>query len=839
MKYFLILISLFFIQSTSAQEEYKTVFNDDFNSNKNNWSTSNTELRYSQISGGKLIDYFGEKGFVTTNLTSSFFDKSSDYVIRFSLANLNNKKDLKYRTYTKKSNGKLKERWEANPIWGFVWGFKDWNNYNAFILQKSTDTYGFTKFNYKAFSKVNGSEISSDDWTKDYDYKFLGETDYYEFIIEKCSFGFMIYIDKPWYINGKKIDDKTLLCSLKGASQWYGNYFGPYIGAGAKISLDYIKIELPTPCKGAKSLISQGDKYLDQGSYSNAVTQYSKALKAGCVSHSLYFKRAKANANREFYASAIDDCSQALFLEGNKEETYYLRGVCKLKLNDDTGINDLEKGGDEGRMLLKELESLEDGTGSDKTISSGSGLKKKKNGYIVTNEHVIRNGTNITVSLFRNGIKSTYKAEIIKSDGVNDLAILKITDSNFKNFRSIAYGVRTYGVQVGESVFVMGYPMIDLQGEAIKITDGIISSKTGFQDDVTTYQISAPIQHGNSGGPLFDKKGNFIGITNAGIPDAENVGYAIKAVYLMNFLEVIDDIDLFFNNSISTKSFPNMIELLSDYIVLIKVNNKSNPNSINTKKQSNSQEFFDQGVIKYQNDDEEGAYTAFSHAINSDPNFAEAYFYRGYILLYKMNYKMAKEDFNNCIRLEPEFFEAYFYRGICNLELNNNNHAISDFTVCIERNNNYYDALELRASSKSELNDFQGAVDDYSIIIQLMKMENTPYLASIYNNKAYALLSLNKYSEALVLVNKALDIEKSESYIWDTRGETYYFLGKYSKCIEDMNKAISLEEHDNSYYVRGLAKIKLGDREDGCRDLHKAIEFGKVISSELLLTNCK
>ena len=55
-------------------------------------------------------------------------------------------------------------------------------------------------------------------------------------------------------------------------------------------------------------------------------------------------------------------------------------------------------------------------------------------------------------------------------------------------------------------MFALGYPMSDILGEENKkVTDGIISSKTGYQGDVVTYQISVPIQPGNSGGPLFDK----------------------------------------------------------------------------------------------------------------------------------------------------------------------------------------------------------------------------------------------------------------------------------------------------------------------------------------------
>ena len=148
--------------------------------------------------------------------------------------------------------------------------------------------------------------------------------------------------------------------------------------------------------------------------------------------------------------------------------------------------------------------------------SSGSGFVIATNGIIVTNFHVVDGANGIDVF-------------------VN--SILKIEDKSFTNFAQLPYAVKTPILDVGTSVFALGYPMSDILGEEIKVTDGIISSKTGYQGDVVTYQISVPIQPGNSGGPLFDKNGNLVGITNAGVPDAQNVGYAIKVSYLKNLLD--------------------------------------------------------------------------------------------------------------------------------------------------------------------------------------------------------------------------------------------------------------------------------------------------------------
>ena len=125
---------------------------------------------------------------------------------------------------------------------------------------------------------------------------------------------------------------------------------------------------------------------------------------------------------------------------------------------------------------------------------------------------------------------------------------------------------------VGTSVFAMGYPLSSVMGKEVKITDGIISSKTGYEDDVATYQISAPIQPGNSGGALFDKKGNLVGITNAGITSADNVGYAIKSSYLLNLIDSAPiTIELPKGEDLAHKELTDIIKLYTPYVALIKV----------------------------------------------------------------------------------------------------------------------------------------------------------------------------------------------------------------------------------------------------------------------------
>lgn len=206
--------------------------------------------------------------------------------------------------------------------------------------------------------------------------------------------------------------------------------------------------------------------------------------------------------------------------------------------------------------------------------STGTGFFIDKNGYLVTNHHVVDKGKIFEISVLRNGKTTEYNAEIVSLDKQNDLAILKITDSNFKPFSTINYNFSTNTKNVGTSVFALGFPLTQYMGNELKMTDGIISSKSGFKGDITNYQISVPIQPGNSGGPLFDTKGNLVGITSSGLNKqlADNVNYAIKTSYLKLLIDSLDDnIELPFYSTNEELNLEQLNERLNEYVVLIKV----------------------------------------------------------------------------------------------------------------------------------------------------------------------------------------------------------------------------------------------------------------------------
>jgi S1-C subfamily serine protease len=192
------------------------------------------------------------------------------------------------------------------------------------------------------------------------------------------------------------------------------------------------------------------------------------------------------------------------------------------------------------------------------------------NGYIVTNYHVVDDAKTIVVKGIGGNLNTNYAAEVVATDKVNDIAVIRINDRSFNGFEAISYNVTTHMADVGEDIFVLGYPLTQTMGNEIKLTNGIISSRTGFQGDVSLYQMSAPIQPGNSGGPMFDSKGNVIGIVVAHHAGAENAGYAIKTSYLKNLIESAGlNISLPSGKNLSALSLSEKVKRVRNFVFLI------------------------------------------------------------------------------------------------------------------------------------------------------------------------------------------------------------------------------------------------------------------------------
>jgi S1-C subfamily serine protease/Holliday junction resolvasome RuvABC ATP-dependent DNA helicase subunit len=170
--------------------------------------------------------------------------------------------------------------------------------------------------------------------------------------------------------------------------------------------------------------------------------------------------------------------------------------------------------------------------GCQKTGSSGTGFFVNAEGHVVTNAHVV---DGFEAPKVVSGLDEPAEAHIVARDTENDLALLKVgfAPEHVARLRS--------GVRVGEDVAAFGFPLFGRLSSSGNFTLGNVSALTGMRNDSRQIQITAPIQPGNSGGPVVDRAGNLIGVAVAGLGAhekgaAQNVGFAINMNTLMAFL---------------------------------------------------------------------------------------------------------------------------------------------------------------------------------------------------------------------------------------------------------------------------------------------------------------
>ena len=185
-------------------------------------------------------------------------------------------------------------------------------------------------------------------------------------------------------------------------------------------------------------------------------------------------------------------------------------------------------------------------------------------GHIVTNEHVVRSCGSITVG---DSATKQVEATLVEKDKRNDLALLRISSTQMASAESKSLisklGIRVEistpnvplaseglfrsdDVELGEDLLVSGYPYGDMFSNTIKVTKGIVSANRGMGDDSSQFQMDAAVQAGNSGGPIYDEKGNIVGVVVQQLNKLkvakvmgsmpENVNFGIKASTVRQFL---------------------------------------------------------------------------------------------------------------------------------------------------------------------------------------------------------------------------------------------------------------------------------------------------------------
>ncbi|MCL2064916.1 MAG: serine protease [Candidatus Cloacimonetes bacterium] len=178
-------------------------------------------------------------------------------------------------------------------------------------------------------------------------------------------------------------------------------------------------------------------------------------------------------------------------------------------------------------------------TYSQTQTSTGTGFFINGNGVIVTCYHVIEDADQIFIQIGN----TNYPAEIISIMSDKDLALIKIDYVNPYYFHLADFETMT----LGDKVYVLGFPLSDILGSDIRLTDGIISARSGINSDPTYFQISAPVQPGNSGGPIFNESFAIIGVAAHKLSDMatlvssgvipQNINFGVKSNHISDLLD--------------------------------------------------------------------------------------------------------------------------------------------------------------------------------------------------------------------------------------------------------------------------------------------------------------
>ncbi len=183
-------------------------------------------------------------------------------------------------------------------------------------------------------------------------------------------------------------------------------------------------------------------------------------------------------------------------------------------------------------VITGRIATLPGANGQPRTGVYGSGVVVSSAGDIVTNEHVINNCARVRIQPL--GMPVT----VVARDTRNDLALLRVEGADLPAVKLRA----GRNVRLGDDIIAIGYPLKGILSSGAVVTSGIVNALTGLKDDTSAFQISATVQPGSSGGPIFDRSGNLVGIVRARLlstaqANPQNVNFGINLATVSSFLD--------------------------------------------------------------------------------------------------------------------------------------------------------------------------------------------------------------------------------------------------------------------------------------------------------------
>ncbi len=372
-------------------------------------------------------------------------------------------------------------------------------------------------------------------------------------------------------------------------------------------------------------------------------------------------------------------------------------------------------------------------------ISQGSGFIVRADGAIVTNYHVISNAVDIKVKA---GDKVLDVEGLIHTDKENDLVILKAKGKNLLTVKLGDIGK----TNIGEKVYVISSP----QGLENTISDGILSGIRDIDSKRKILQITAPVSKGSSGGPVFNKNGEVIGVAAFIIEEAQNVNFAMPV------------------NLIKNKISSEKITALKD-------------SAIEDYKKT-AVYWFALGYTLFETGLYKEAIEAFRQGIRLKPDFAAAHLGLGFAYDELGMYKEAIEAFKQVIRIIPNY-AAYYSLGIAYNRLGMYKEAIEAYKHAIKLKLDSAEAHLGLGNNYYKLGMHKEAVEAYKQAIRIKPDE-----AKVHYNLGVV------YGKDLGMNREAIEAYKQAIRIKPDFAEVHYNLG-LAYLILSNDRGSALEQY--------------------------------------------
>jgi len=235
-------------------------------------------------------------------------------------------------------------------------------------------------------------------------------------------------------------------------------------------------------------------------------------------------------------------------------------------------------------------------------------------------------------------------------------------------------------------------------------------------------------------------------------------------------------------------------------------------------------DLFSQGLNKFNRGDYRRAIEDFNQALRINPDFAEAYHYRGRSRYKKGDYLGAIHDYSQVLRINPGNAEAYSNRGLVRAELGDRWGAMQDYKQALEIDSKHIKTYLNRSSLRVQLEDYQGAIADCNAVLHI-----NPNLPKAYLNRGLAHFELEDYQKAMEDYNQALKINPNLAEGYFNRGLNRVALGEYKDAIADFNQALKLNpNYTQAYLNRGYTRLQAGDNWGSLEDFDQALHLDPV-----------